>query len=65
MIRILRGQHTNNIALELSIISDGSIIIELRPGDPDLPSGQNGWTDFMEEELEDDSKYQAYLAFVD
>ena len=65
MIRILRGQHANNTALELSMTSDGSTIIELRPGDPDLPSGQNGWTDLTEEELEDDPKYQAYLAFVD
>ena len=44
---------------------DSSSIIELGINDLEPPDPQSLWVDMTEEELEDDPKYQAYLAFMD
>ena len=45
--------------------ADGSEIIELGLGAPDLPNSINRWEDLIEAELEIDSRYQVYLEFIE
>ena len=44
---------------------DGSSVVELGINDPESPDQQDLWIDLTEEGLEDDPKYQAYLAYMD